>query len=107
MAYKRDVDDPRESPAFKLIELLDQQGAELSYCDPLIPVLPPMRHFNVPKLTSAQATPEYFASLDCTVIVTDHSAFDWEMVVRHSSLVVDTRNVTHAVAPAAKNVWKA
>ena len=66
-----------------------------------------MRHYNVPKLASAQATPEYFASLDCAVIVTDHSAFDWEMVVRHSALVVDTRNVTHAVAPGATNVWKA
>ena len=107
VAYKRDIDDPRESPAFKVMELLDQQGAVLSYCDPFIPQLPKMRHFDVPRLKSEQPTPQYFAGLDCAVIVTDHSAFDWELVVRHSSLVVDTRNATHRVAPGAKNVWKA
>ncbi len=107
VAYKRDVDDPRESPSFKLMELLGQQGAVLSYSDPHIPALPSMRHFDVPKLESQPLTPEYLASLDCALIATDHSAFDWEMVVRHSKLVVDTRNATHAVAPGAKNVWKA
>jgi UDP-N-acetyl-D-glucosamine dehydrogenase len=107
VAYKRDVDDPRESPSFKLMELLGQQGAVLSYCDPHIPTLPAMRHFDVPKLTSDTLTPGYLASLDCTLIATDHSTFDWKMVVEHSRLVVDTRNATHAVAPQAKNVWKA
>jgi UDP-N-acetyl-D-glucosamine dehydrogenase len=107
VAYKRDVDDPRESPSFKLMELLSQLGAELSYSDPHVPVLPAMRHFDVPKLKSETLTPEYLATLDCTLIATDHSAFDWDMVVRHSHLVVDTRNATHAVAPHAKNVWKA
>jgi UDP-N-acetyl-D-glucosamine dehydrogenase len=107
VAYKRDVDDPRESPSFKLMELLGRQGAVISYCDPHIPTLPAMRHFDVPKLKSEKLTPEYLASLDCTLIATDHSAFDWEMVVRHSRLVVDTRNATHAVAPGAKHVWKA
>jgi UDP-N-acetyl-D-glucosamine dehydrogenase len=107
VAYKRDIDDPRESPAFKLMELLGQQGAALSYCDPHIPQLPPMRHYDVPDLESQPSTPQYFASLDCTVIVTDHSAFDWDMVVQHSQLVVDTRNATHAVASGAQHVWKA
>ncbi|MEX2308342.1 MAG: nucleotide sugar dehydrogenase [Pirellulales bacterium] len=107
VAYKRDIDDPRESPSFKLMELLADLGAVLSYCDPHIPALPAMRHFDVPKLKSETLTPEYLAALDCTLIATDHSAFDWDMVVRHSSLVIDTRNATHAVAPHAKNVWKA
>jgi UDP-N-acetyl-D-glucosamine dehydrogenase len=107
VAYKRDIDDPRESPSFKLMELLGRQGAALSYCDPHIPVLPAMRHFDVPRLKSEQLTPAYLASLDCTLIATDHSAFDWKMVVEHSRLVVDTRNATHGVAPHAKNVWKA
>lgn len=107
VAYKRDIDDPRESPAFKLMELLGRQGAELSYCDPHIPRLPPMRHYDVPDLKSQSPVPEYFASLDCSVIVTDHSAFDWEMVVQHSQLVVDTRNATHSVAAGAQHVWKA
>ncbi len=107
VAYKRDIDDPRESPSFKLMELLGHQGAVLSYCDPHIPVLPAMRHFDVPKLKSEQLTPAYLSSLDCTLIATDHRAFDWKMVVEHSKLVVDTRNATHIVAPGAKNVWKA
>jgi UDP-N-acetyl-D-glucosamine dehydrogenase len=107
VAYKRDIDDPRESPSFKLMELLSHQGAILSYCDPHIPALPAMRHFDVPRLNSEKLTPQYLASLDCTLIATDHSAFDWKMVVEHSRLVVDTRNATHAVAPDAKNVWKA
>lgn len=107
VAYKRDIDDPRESPAFRLMELLGRQGAELSYSDPHIPSLPPMRRFDVPSLQSENLTPEYLASLDCALIVTDHSAFDWQMVVQHSQLVVDTRNAIHAVAPHAANVWKA
>jgi len=107
VAYKRDIDDPRESPAFKLMELLGRQGAVISYTDPHIPTLPAMRHFDVPKLESKELTPKYLESLDCTLIVTDHSAFDWKTVVKHSRLVVDTRNAIHAVAPGAKNVWKA
>jgi UDP-N-acetyl-D-glucosamine dehydrogenase len=107
VAYKRDIDDPRESPSFKLMELLRQQGALLSYSDPHIPTLPKMRHFDVPQLNSEPLTPAYLASLDCTLIATDHRAFNWKMVVDDSRLVVDTRNATHAVAPNAKNVWKA
>jgi UDP-N-acetyl-D-glucosamine dehydrogenase len=107
VAYKRDIDDPRESPSFKLMELLGRQGAVLSYCDPHVPTLPAMRHFDVPNLKSEMLTADYLASLDCTLIATDHSAFDWELVVQQSQLIVDTRNATHAVAPQAKNVWKA
>jgi UDP-N-acetyl-D-glucosamine dehydrogenase len=107
VAYKRDIDDPRESPSFKLMELLGHQGAVLSYSDPHISTLPAMRHFDVPHLKSEQLTPAYLSSLDCTLIATDHSAFDWKMVVEHSKLVVDTRNATHRVAPNAENVWKA
>lgn len=107
VAYKRDIDDPRESPSFKLMELLGRQGAVISYCDPHVPVLPQMRHFDVPRLATEALTPSYLAALDCTLIATDHSAFDWEMVVQHSRLVVDTRNATHKAAPHAVNVWKA
>jgi UDP-N-acetyl-D-glucosamine dehydrogenase len=107
VAYKRDVDDPRESPSFKLMELLGRQGGVLSYSDPHVPALPSMRHFDVPRLKSEKLTPQYLASLDCALIATDHTAFDWKLVVEHSKLIVDTRNATHAVAPGAKNVWKA
>ncbi len=107
VAYKKDVDDPRESPSFKLMELLLERGAILSYSDPHIPELPRMRSFDVPSLVSQELTEDYLASLDCTLIATDHSAFDWENIVRHSRLVVDTRNATRDVATDRQKIWKA
>ncbi|HBE68358.1 MAG TPA: nucleotide sugar dehydrogenase [Planctomycetaceae bacterium] len=107
VAYKKDVDDPRESPSFKLMELLADLGAVLSYSDPHIPSLPAMRNYDVPDLKSQVVTPEYLASLDCVLIATDHSAFDYEMIVEHAALVVDTRNATKRVAGQRANVVKA
>ena len=98
VAYKRDVDDPRESPAFRIMELLTERGAKLSYSDPHIARLPRMRHFAVPQLSSSDLTQEFLAAQDCALIVTDHTAFDYEFIVRHSQLVVDTRNATHDVS---------
>ena len=97
VAYKRDVDDPRESPSFRLMELLAARGGALSYNDPHIPVLPKMRHHQVPELTSSPLTPEFLASQDCVLIATDHSAYDYDQIVEHSRLVVDTRNATAGV----------
>ncbi len=107
VAYKKDIDDPRESPSFKLIELLLARGAELSYCDPHIPVLPKMRHYVVPEMSSQQPTPEYLLGLDCVLIATDHSAFDYESIVQHASLVVDTRNATKHVRQGREKIVKA
>ncbi len=107
VAYKKDVDDPRESPSFKLMELLQERGADLSYCDPHIPVLPKMRHFDVLDLSSQELTPDYLKSLDCTLIATDHSAFDWDLIVKHSALVVDTRNATKNVVEGREKIKKA
>ncbi|HZL89052.1 MAG TPA: nucleotide sugar dehydrogenase [Pirellulaceae bacterium] len=107
VAYKKDVDDPRESPAFELIELLEQAGAIVSYSDPHIPSLPAMRRFQVPKLASQELTPQYLAAQDCVVIVTDHSAFDYEQVVRHARLIVDTRNATRLVKNCREKICKA
>ena len=107
VAYKKDVDDPRESPSFKLMELLIERGAEISYCDPHIPTLPNMRHFDVPPLSSQEPTAEYYQSLDCTLIATDHSAFDYDAMVQHSQLVVDTRNATKQVTAGREKIWKA
>ena len=71
IAYKKDVDDHRESPSFKLIELLLEQGAEISYVDPHIPTVPsPMRSYDLPKLASEKLTADYLQSLDCTLIST-------------------------------------
>jgi UDP-N-acetyl-D-glucosamine dehydrogenase len=97
MAYKKDVDDPRESPGFELMELLQKKGAILSYNDPHIPRLPRMRHYGHLDLSSETLTAEYLQSQDCVLIVTDHSAYDWRFIVEHSQLVVDTRNATRGV----------
>lgn len=97
VAYKKDVDDPRESPAFKLMELLEARGAILSYSDPHIPALPSMRNYKVPQLNSSAVTAEYLQGLDCALIATDHSAFDYPLIVSHAALVVDTRNATRGL----------
>jgi UDP-N-acetyl-D-glucosamine dehydrogenase len=107
VAYKKDVDDPRESPSFKLMELLQDGGAIVSYNDPHIPVLPVMRHYDVPRLASEPLTPEYLASLDCVLIATDHSAYDYDFVVRYAPLVVDSRNATKQVKQGRHKIWKA
>lgn len=107
VAYKKDVDDPRESPSFELMELLGHGGAVLTYNDPHIPKLPAMRHFQVPDLASSELTAEYLASQDCVLIATDHSKYDYEFIVRHAPLVVDTRNATKSVSCGREKIRKA
>lgn len=107
VAYKKDVDDPRESPSFKIMELLFDRGAELSYVDSHIPILPKMRSFCVPELVSQEPTEEYLRSLDCTLIATDHSHLDYTFIAEHSQLVVDTRNATSCVIGDRSHIVKA
>lgn len=107
VAYKKDVDDPRESPSFKIMELLLRRGAIVSYNDPHIPQLPAMRHFDVPRLASEELTPAWLASQDCILITTDHSVYDWEFIVRYARLVVDTRNATRNVRENRSKIRKA
>jgi len=107
VAYKKDVDDPRESPAFELMELLIGSGAELTYNDPHIPRLPSMRNRVVPRLESQELTEEFLSAQDCVLIVTDHSAYDYASVVKHSRLVVDTRNATKAVVEGRDKIRRA
>jgi UDP-N-acetyl-D-glucosamine dehydrogenase len=107
MAYKKDVDDCRESPGFELMELLLRKGAEVRYNDPHIPRLPPTRNHPHLRLASQALTPEHLRSQDCVVVVTDHSAYDWELIVRHAPLVIDTRNATRGVVEGRERVVKA
>jgi UDP-N-acetyl-D-glucosamine dehydrogenase len=107
MAYKKDVDDPRESPSFELMELLLQRGAELTYNDPHIPALPKMRHWDLPAMTSSELTPEFLAAQDCVLIATDHTAYDYNDIVQHSTLVLDTRNATINVSEGREKIRKA
>jgi UDP-N-acetyl-D-glucosamine dehydrogenase len=104
VAYKPNVDDPRESPAFPLIEGLLARGATVSYSDPHIPRLPAMRSFDVPSLTSQPLTPDWLASLDAAIICTHHAAFDYQHIVDHCRLVVDTRNATAGLSGVARVV---
>lgn len=107
-AYKKDVDDPRESPSFELMKLLLKRGAVLSYNDPHVPSLPKMRHYpGLPAMTSQQLTPEFLASQDCMLISTDHSAYDHNFIVKHSRMVLDTRNATKNVKEGREKIFKA
>jgi len=107
VAYKKDVDDPRESPSFVLLELLLARGAIVTYSDPHVPSLPAMRHHHLPSMESQTLTPEFLAAQDCVLIATDHTAFDYESIVLHSRLVVDTRNATANIKQGREKIRKA
>ncbi len=107
VAYKKDVDDARESPSFELIHLLRTRGAEVSYNDPHIPEVPHTRRWGGSDLASQELTPEFLASQDCVLIATDHSAYDYDFIVKHAPLVVDTRNATKNVTERREKIYKA
>ncbi len=108
VAYKKDIDDPRESPSFELLKLLRERGAILTYNDPHVPVLPKMRHYpNLPEMDSQALTPAYLAAQDCVLVATDHSAYDYDFIVEHSKLVLDTRNATKSVKRGREKIRKA
>ena len=92
IAYKKDVDDPRESPSMVLMELLEKKGARIAYSDPFFPTFPRMRehHFD---LRSVPLTPKTIASYDCILIATHHTAFDYKLLKKHARLIVDSRGV--------------
>ena len=92
LAYKKNVDDPRESPAMEIMEILRSKGAELSYSDPYVPVFPPMRRHKF-ELKSEDLTPELLKKVDCVVLVTDHDDFPYDLIAAHAEMVVDTRGV--------------
>ena len=103
VAYKKNVDDMRESPAVELMELLTRRGAQVEYSDPHVPVFPPMREHRF-DLRSVRLTPESVAAYDLVLLATNHDAFDYALVRRHARLIVDTRGVYLDPAP---NVVKA
>ncbi len=97
VAYKKDVDDLRESPSLKLLELLAARGAKLDYNDPYFPALHKMRHYDFSNLRSTELTPAVLASYDCVLIATDHTAYDYNAIAESARLIVDTRNATRRV----------
>lgn len=92
IAYKKNVDDMRESPAVVIMEKLMARGAEVAYTDPHVPVFPRMRrhHFD---LKSVDVTPEVLAACDCVLVATHHDRFDWDLIRAHAPLIVDPRGV--------------
>jgi len=104
VAYKKDVDDLRESPSLKLLELLTQRGAKLDYNDPYFPALHKMRHYDYSHMKSVELTPQNLATYDCVLIATDHSSYDYDAIVKNSKLIVDTRNATRKVTSGKEKI---
>ncbi len=97
LAYKKDIDDLRESPSLTIIELLQERGAVVSYNDPYFPTVGRGRHYDL-GMTSVPLN--NLGEYDCVMIVTDHSSYDYAAIVRESKLVVDTRNATKGLSSA-------
>jgi UDP-N-acetyl-D-glucosamine dehydrogenase len=97
VAYKKDVDDLRESPTLKIMQLLQQRGAQLDYNDPYFPQLHKMRHYNYEHMKSVQLSPQVIGGYDAVIVATDHSIYDYSTIVDAAKLVVDTRNATRRV----------
>jgi len=103
IAYKKNVDDMRESPAVEVMELLRELGTEISYSDPHVPIFPKMREHQF-DLSSVELTPETVASFDAIVLTTDHVKFDYDMIRANAQLIIDSRGVYR---DPAKNIIKA
>jgi UDP-N-acetyl-D-glucosamine dehydrogenase len=104
VAYKKDVDDLRESPSLKLLELLTARGAIMDYNDPYFAALHKMRHYDFSNMRSVAISAEKLKSYDCVLIATDHTSYDYSAIVKASQLVVDTRNATRRVKDQAGKV---
>jgi len=108
LAYKKNVNDTRESPAFTLIELLEAKGAVMDYYDPYIPeILPTREHSKLVGRRSVKWSKKRIGSYDATLICTDHDAIDYDELVAHSQLVIDTRNATKDITEGREKVIKA
>lgn len=103
ISYKKNIDDMRESPSVKLMELLQARGAVIAYADPWVPVFPKMREHHF-ELASVEVTPATLATYDVVLIATNHDVFDYAMIKAHARLIVDTRGVYQELAA---NVVKA
>ena len=90
LSYKKNIDDIRESPSVALMELLKVRGAIIQYSDPYFPSFPEMRGHNF-ELKSVSLNESFLADIDCVLIATDHDAFDYDLIQKHSALIIDTR----------------
>jgi UDP-N-acetyl-D-glucosamine dehydrogenase len=97
LAYKRDIDDLRESPSLTILELLRDKGAIVAYNDPYFPTVGHGRHYDLNMTSTSLDNPDTLAEFDAVVVVTDHSSYDFKAIVEQSQLVIDTRNATKGI----------
>jgi UDP-N-acetyl-D-glucosamine dehydrogenase len=108
IAYKANVDDDRESPAYVLWELLEKQGATVEYHDPHVPVIRPSReHAHFAGRKSVALTAEAVSGYDLVLVATQHKAVDWALIAQHAQRVVDSRNALSAAMKGRSNYFKA
>ncbi|NNL22136.1 MAG: nucleotide sugar dehydrogenase [Ignavibacteriaceae bacterium] len=105
-AYKKDIDDMRESPSLKLIEILREKGAEVEYHDPLVASLPRMRNYNY-DMESVDLSKKKVADYDLVILSTDHSSFDYKLIAENAKIIVDTRNSFESRSINSDNIFKA
>jgi UDP-N-acetyl-D-glucosamine dehydrogenase len=108
IAYKKNVDDLRESPALRIMELLERRGAAISYCDPYFPEIPSTReHGSFTGRRSQALSAAALAEIDVALICTDHDAIDYRLLVNAAPLVIDTRNVCARLGLTGNKIIKA
>jgi len=106
LAYKKDVNDTRESSSLQIMFILKKYGVNDDYNDPYIPYIVGVRKYSSLNIESVPLNHETLGKYDCVVIVTDHSCYDWEYIVRNSELIIDTRNATHQLQNQYNNIIK-
>ncbi len=106
IAYKKDIDDDRESPGYAIMKMLLEKGAVVTYNDPWIPKLHATRKYDF-QMSSTPITPEVLAEMDAMIIVTDHSDYDFAEIVKHSNLIIDTRNATKGIKGEVNKIFYA
>ena len=106
IAYKKDIDDDRESPGYAIMKMLLEKGAVVTYNDPWIPKLQPTRKYDF-QMSSTPITPEVLAEMDAMIIVTDHSDYDFAEIAKHSNLIIDTRNATKGIKGEVDKIFYA
>ena len=104
VAYKKDIDDDRESPGYTIMKMLLEKGALVSYNDPWVPMLKKSRKYNF-QMKSTPITPEMLREMDAVVILADHSAYDYAEIVKHSNMIIDTRNATSKIDGADEKIF--
>ncbi|MCX7910334.1 MAG: nucleotide sugar dehydrogenase [Endomicrobia bacterium] len=105
LSYKKDIGDLRESPSLRVMELLERKGSKVDYNDPYIEQIPPLRKYKFLK-RSVELNEKNLKRYDCVIIITDHSCYDYKMILENSNLIVDTRNAIRRNLPNYKNLQK-